>query len=400
MIIRLMRTKHLGLLISFIFISIFLSSCNPPEDKIIITHTITAKKTVCVYKDSVVTSKIVCKLNRGDKVFRPDATSNGMARVALQEFGSQVGYIDKKYISSDTTIITHSSVLRDEYGLEIVPNLDETFDYVAQSYLGFFPVKKTNFWIFAIILVVGIVTFSVISYVKTPIWAQLLAFALVTPFALWVAFNIQQYNLSQIDGNFYCLIIILAFLALTVFMTTALTASVGKLIGRDLALKSTIWSCVSVFLIYFCVAFVHSLSDLSFKFGLFIYAAIILYYVYQRAILIKREKGLGLKALWLLLLYIVELIISIVLINIIMIPMQVVSSILIAQLVGAFMVIYVVVQFMVGVFSTPVTQPEEEGKEYEWREIHGLRPGVSDDWYDSSGNVYEETASGKLRKKW
>ena len=100
-----MRTKLLGLLIAFIFVSLF-SSCNPAEDKVIITHTIVSKKGVCIYKDSVTTSKVVGRLKRGDKVFYPDFTANGMARVSLYEFGPDVGYIDRKHIASDTTIIT------------------------------------------------------------------------------------------------------------------------------------------------------------------------------------------------------------------------------------------------------------------------------------------------------
>ena len=111
--------------------------------------------------------------------------------------------------------------MRDEYGLEIVPDLDETLDSVAQSYLGFFPIKKVNFWIFATILAIGICIFLAISDVAAPLWAQLIAFALVTPFALWIAFNIQQHDMTQIDGFFYRLIILLGFLALTVFMITA-----------------------------------------------------------------------------------------------------------------------------------------------------------------------------------
>ena len=407
-----MRTNLLGLLIAFIFVSLF-SSCNPAEDKVIITHTIVSKKGVCIYKDSVTTSKVVGRLKRGDKVFYPDFTANGMARVSLYEFGPDVGYIDRKHIASDTTIITHSSVLRDEYGLEIVPDLDETLDSVAQSYLGFFPIKKANFWIFATILAIGICIFLAISDVAAPLWAQLIAFALVTPFALWIAFNIQQHDMTQIDGFFYRLIILLGFLALTVFMITALTASVGKLIGHNFTFKSTVWSSISIFLIYFGVAYVHSLSDFFFKFGMFIYAAIILYYVVQRAIQIKQEEGLGLKALWQLLLYIVLLAVSIVLINVIMIPMQVVASILLTHLLGAFMMIFVVVQFMAGVAfnqsdgshssssSDYGDKPNDDGSKYEHEICGGLTRGsgsFDNHWYDENGKKYEETSPGRYRE--
>ncbi len=408
-----MRITHLGLLISFIFVSIFFSSCNPAEDKVIINHTIVSKKSVCIYKDSVTTSKVVGRLKRGDKVYYPDFTSNGMAKVSLYEFGPDVGYIDRKHIVSDTTIITHSSVLRDEYGLKIVPDLDETFDAVAQSYLRYFPIKKANFWIFATILAIGICIFFGISDVKAPLWGQLIAFALVTPFALWIAFNIQQHDMSQIDGFFYRLIILLGFLALTVFMITALTASVGKLIGHNFTFKSTVWSSISVFLIYFGVAYVHSLSDFFFKFGMFIYAAIILYYVVARAIDIKREEGLGLKALWQLLLYIVVLAVSLVLINVIMIPMQVVSSILLTHLLGAFMLIFAVAEFMAGVAfnqsdgshssssSNYGDKPNDDGSKYEHEICGGLTRGsgsFDNHWYDENGKKYEETSPGRYRE--
>ena len=405
-----MKTKHFCLLISFILISVLFSSCNPAEDKRVIKHTIvTDRKTVNLYEDSISTSKVVCKLNAGDEVFHPDMTSNGMASVALYMYGPQKGYIDRKYISSDTTIITHSSVLRNEYGLKIVPYLDETLDSVAQSYLDFFPIKKANFWIFAIILAIGIGIFYGISDIKVPLGAQLLAIGFASPFALWIAFNIQQHDMTQIDGFFYRLIILLAFLVLTVFMITALTASVGKLIGHNLTFKSTIWSTLSVYLIYFGVAYIHSLSDFFFKFGLTIYAVILLYYVIKRAINIIRDEGVSLKAISLLLSYIAVLFISIVLINIIMIPIQVVSSILITQLIGAFMVIFIAVQFMAGVaFSSPndsyssssPRSSQSDGSVYEHEIYGGLTRGrgFDNNWYDEDGNKYEETSPGRYRK--
>ena len=405
-----MKTKHFGLLISFILITILFSSCNPAEDKRVITHTIvTDKNTVSLYEDSISKSKVICKLKPGDEVFHPDMTSNGMASVALYKYGPQKGYIDRKYISSDTTIITHSSVLRDEYGLVIVPYLDETLDSVAQSYLDFFPIKKANFWIFAIVLAIGIGIFYGISDIKVPIGVQLLAFVLASPFALWIAFNIQQYDMTQIDGFFYRLIILLAFLVLTVLMLTALTASVGKLIGHNLTFKSTIWGGLSVFLIYFGVAYIHGLSDFFFKFGIAVYAAIMLYYVIKRAIHIKRDEGLSLRALYLLLSYIAVLLISVVLINIIMIPMQVVSSILITQLLGAFMVIFIAVQFLAGVAfsssddsysSSSSSSSQSDGSKYEHEIYGGLTrgSGFDNNWYDENGRKYEETSPGRYRR--
>ena len=408
-----MKTKHLGLLIAFILVATLFSACNPADDKVIIDHTIVAKKSVCIYKDSVTTSKVVGRLKRGDKVYYPDFTSNGMAKVSLYEFGPKVGYIERKHIESDTTIITHSSVLRDEYGLEIVPDLDETFDAVAQGYLRYFPIKKANFWIFATILAIGICIFLGISDTKAPFLGQVIAFVLATPFALWIAFNIQQHDMTQIDGFFCRLIILLGFLALTVFMITALTASVGKLIGHNFTFKSTVWSSISIFLIYFGIAYVHSLSDFFFKFGMFIYAAIILYYVVQRAIDIKREEGLGLKALWQLLLYIVVLAVSIVLINVIMIPMQVVSSILLTHLLGAFMLIFAVAEFMAGVAfnqsdgshssssSDYGDKPQDDGSKYEHEICGGLTRGsgsFDNHWYDENGKKYEETSPGRYRE--
>ena len=96
------------------------AACNPAEDKKEITHTITTnKKSISIYSDSIPKSKAIGKLKPGDEVFHPEYTSNGMAGVSLYKYGPTKGYIKKEYISSDTVIITHSSVLRNEYDQEI-----------------------------------------------------------------------------------------------------------------------------------------------------------------------------------------------------------------------------------------------------------------------------------------
>lgn len=405
-----MNTKYFGLLISFFLFSFLFSACNVAEDKKVITHTIvTNQRSINLFEDSIPKSKVVCKLNPGDKVFHPDVTSNGMASVALYEFGPQKGYIETKYISSDTTIITHSSVLRDEYGQEIVPDLDETLDSVAQSYIDFFPIKTTNFWVFAIVLAIGIAIFYSISNIDVPIGVQLVACALTSPFALWIAFNVQQYDLTQIHGFFPRLIILLGFLALTVVMITALTASIGKLIGHNFTFKLTIWATISVYLIYFGVAYLHSLSDFFFKFGLFIYAAILLFYIAKRIIDIYRDEELSFKALGQILSFIALLAISLVLINVIMIPMQVVSSILITQILGIFVLIFIGIQFLAGIAINPSDDSysssysgssKSDGSKYEHEISGGLTrgSGFDNNWYDENGNKYEETSPGKYRK--
>lgn len=405
-----MITKNFSFFIFFIFISTLCLSCNPAEDQTVITHTIvTKKKTINIYEDSIATSKVICKLNPGDTVFYPNKTSNGMASVALYEFGPQQGYIHQRDISSDTTIVTLSSVLRDKYGLKIVPELDEAFDSVANLYLDYFPIKKTNFWIYAIILSIGIAIFCIISDIEVPIGAQLLAFALSSPFTLWIAFNIQQFGLTQIDGFLCKLIILIAFLVLTVCMITALTASMGKILGHNFTFKSTMWSSLSVFLIYFTVAYIHSWADLFFKLGVGIYVAIILYNIIHIIIFLKNTNKSILITLCVSLAYIAVLLISIALINIIMIPMQVVSSILITQLIGAFMLIFAVVQFIAGVqFNSPnssysswsIDNPQTDNLKYEHQIYGGLTRGSGFDnhWYDRDGGKYEEVVPGKFKK--
>ena len=92
-----------------------------------------------------------------------------------------------------------------------------------------------------------------------------------------------------------------------------------------------------------------------------------------------------------------------------MIPIQVVSSILITQLIGAFMVIFIAVQFMAGVaFSSPndsyssssPRSSQSDGSVYEHEIYGGLTrgSGFDNNWYDEDGNKYEETSPGRYRK--
>ena len=144
--IIIMKSKFWVYTIFLLFASLLFAACNPAEDKKEITHTITTnKKSISIYSDSFPKSKAIGKLKPGDEVFHPEYTSNGMAGVSLYKYGPTKGYIKKEYISSDTVIITHSSVLRNEYDQKIIPDLDEKFDKIADWYLDFFPICWYSF---------------------------------------------------------------------------------------------------------------------------------------------------------------------------------------------------------------------------------------------------------------
>ena len=224
-------------IITLVLASFLFTACDPAVDKREIKHTIvTNKKSINVYRDSI-GSKVASKLNPGDEVFQPEEVSNGMVEIALTKFGPSVGYIKAEYISSDTTIITHSSVLRNEYNQEIVPDLDEKFDAIADWYLDWFPIEEGGFWTYAIILALGIAIFYGLSDTKVPLGGQLITIILYSPVITWLAFYIHKHGLIHVDSFILRLIIMCGFIATTVFMTTALTASVGKLIGHKFTFK-------------------------------------------------------------------------------------------------------------------------------------------------------------------
>lgn len=407
-----MKSNLFRLTISLIFISLLASACNPAEDKIETTHTIvTNKKSVNLYSDSIEGSKVVCKLKPGDQVFHPEECANGMVGVALYEFGPSKGYIKAENISSDTTFIAHSSVLRDEYEQEIVPDLDEKFDFISQSYLELFPIKEGGFWTYAIILAIGIAILYGVSNIDVPIGGQLFGILITAPFAIWIAFNIHTHALTQVDGFLYRLIIILEFLALAILMITAITASIGKLIGHNFTFKFSVWATISIYLIYLGVAYIHSLCDFFFKAALFVFAIFGLYYFIDQIRLMIRYAGFSLEAIGRLLLNLTIFILSIAFIYSIMIPLQWVSSILFTQLLGALLVVVIPILFLWGIASSPSgdyrgsaswhSNPKNDGSVYEHQISGGLTRGsgsFDSNWYDSDGNKYEETSPGRYKK--
>ena len=217
------------------------------------------------------------------------------------------------------------------------------------------------------------------------------------------------------DGFFFRLLIILAFLVLTVFMITALTASMGKLIGHTLAFKSILWGTASVFLVYLGVAYIHSLSDFFFKLGILVYIGIVLYYFIKHTIqIIKSNKRNKIRMLGVLFSYIAVLLISIALINTIMIPMQVVSSILLTHLIVALMVFFIVAKFPIGAVSyahRPIPSNSDSSMSNDSSQSdnsiygHQIYGGVTrggdwwdNYWYDNDGHKYEETSPGKYKR--
>lgn len=109
-----------------------------------------------MYKDTIAGSKVIGKLKPGDEVWYPSRKSDKWTKVSLQKFSSTTVFIKTRNLTSDTTIITHSSVLRDKYNQPKVAALDEKYDSIAISYLNWFPIKKANFWIYAIVTGIGI----------------------------------------------------------------------------------------------------------------------------------------------------------------------------------------------------------------------------------------------------
>ncbi len=390
--------------------AVLLTSCNAAEDKRVITHTIT--KTTKLYSDTVAGATVVGTLNAGDQVYYPHYHPCGMADVGLTEFGPRKGYVKQDCIASDTVIITHSSVLRNEYGQTIIPDLDEKLDSIGQGYLDFFPLKEGGFWTFAIILGIGIAIFYSIANIDVPIFWQLLAIVGYTPLAIWVAFNIHFNDLTQMDGFLFRLIIILEFLALTILMIMAITASIGKLIGHNFTFKFSIWTTMSIYLIYFGVAYLHSLCDFFFKVAVFVYGVFALFYIGLQLKLMIKHAGISIKGLGQLVLNLLIFALCVTFIAVIMIPMQWVASILFTQLFGALLVVMLAIDTLVFIAVNPggdysgsdswKDHNSGDGSMYEHEISGGLTRGsgsFDNNWYDQDGNAYEETSPGRFRRR-
>ena len=410
--IIIMKSKFWGYTIFLLFVSFLFAACNPAEDKKEITHTITTnKKSISIYSDSIPKSKAMGKLKPGDEVFHPEYTSNGMAGVSLYKYGPTKGYIKKEYISSDTVIITHSSVLRNEYDQEIVPDLDEKLDSFADWYLDFFPIEEGGFWTYAIILAIGIAIFYGLSDNSLNLSLQLISLVLYSPFVIWVALNIYKYGLIHVDGFLLRLVIMLGFLATAILMVTTITASFGKLIGHNFTFKFSVWTVMSLFLIYLGVAFIHSLCDFLFKFSVFIYGIFFLYFFIDQIVNMIRYAGFNLKSICRLLLNLILFVLSVILIRIIMIPVQITSAIIFTNLLGGLFALMIPILFVGGALNSSGNysgsasswgnnNSNPDGSKYEHEISGGLTRGSGFDnhWYDQDGRKYEETSPGRYRE--
>lgn len=410
--IIIMKSKFWGYTIFLLFVSFLFAACNPAEDKKEITHTITTnKKSISIYSDSIPKSKAIGKLKPGDEVFHPEYTSNGMAGVSLYKYGPTKGYIKKEYISSDTTIITLTSVLRNEYDQKIIPDLDEKFDKIADWYLDFFPIEEGGFWTYAIILAIGIAIFYGLSDNSLNLSLQLISLVLYSPFVIWVALNIYKYGLIHVDGFLLRLVIMLGFLATAILMVTTITASFGKLIGHNFTFKFSVWIVISLFLIYLGVAYFHSCCDFFFKFSVFIYGIFFLYFFIDQIVNMIRYAGFNLKSICRLLLNLILFGMSVMLISIIMIPVQITSAIIITNLIGGLFALMIPILFVGGALNSSGNysgsasswgnnNSNSDGSKYEHEISGGLTRGSGFDnhWYDQDGRKYEETSPGRYRE--
>lgn len=410
--IIIMKSKFWGYTIFLLFASFLFAACNPAEDKKVITHTITTtKKSISIYSDSIPKSKAIGKLKPGDEVFHPEYTSNGMAGISLYKYGPTKGYIKKEYISSDTTIITLTSVLRNEYDQKIIPDLDEKFEKFRDWYLDFFPIEEGGFWTYTIILALGIILLYSLSDKSIDLSIQLISLVLYSPFVIWVALNIHKYGLIHVDGFILRLIIMLGFLATAIFMITTITASFGKLIGHNFTFKFSVWTTISLFLIYLGVAYFHSCCDFFFKFSVFIYGIFFLYYFIDQIVGMIRYAGFNLKSICRLLLNLIIFGLSVMLISIIMIPVQITSAIIITNLIGGLFALMIPILFVGGALNSSGNysgsasswgnhNSNPDGSKYEHEISGGLTrgSGFDNNWYDQDGRKYEETSPGRYRE--
>ncbi len=390
-------------LVLFSFVSLLFLACSPAEDKVVRTYTIVNCKYADVMKDTLPGSKVISRLQAGTELYLVTSESKNWTYTLVPGISSS-GYINNKYVKKETTIITHSSLLRDEYRQKIVPDLDEKYDSVAQKYVAFFPMKKVSFWRFAILIAIGIAVFFGIANVDVPLGIQLFGLIAYAPFGLWMAFITHLYGFRDIDGFFARLIILLGMLALVVFMTMAITASIGKMVGHNFTFRYCVATTIGINLTYFGVAFFHYLTDFFFKFLIFLYILFFIYFLIKRVLRIKRLYEDGDTAWWG---YIVE-IISIPLIfaavttfiGAIYVPMQVVSSILIGQLSGLVFIFYMIICGFTGLAYNS-SEDDSEGGVYKVGPTYdnsGLTEGSDGYYYDVFGNKFQKIREGEYRR--
>lgn len=327
-----MKKELLNLLILVIILSF--TACNPAEDRITYTYTITnCDHSIEVMEEPSNNSRVVRKLNYGDEIVYPSSTNEGWTKVTKKGESNPSGYIQTQYIKTDTTVITHSSVLREKYDQKYIPTLDEKYDELAQNYIAKFPIKKASFWTLAIIVAIGIAIFYGIADIKCPLGAQIFVLLIYSPFATWIAFYTQQHGFAEIDDFLPRLIILVAMIALTLFMLFAITASFGKILGHKLTFNYCIWSTLCIYFIYIGVSYFHRACDFFLKFFIFVYALIFIIF-FITSIKSRYERG---ERNWLV--YLRDIItlpimfaLNTTIINCLFMPMQILSSILITQL--------------------------------------------------------------------
>lgn len=389
--------------VSFCIIALFLVSCNPAEDKIVYKHTITnCRNYVNVFADTLSYSKLNVKLKSGDQVYNLEKMSDNWVRINFTEFGAQYGYINPQYIVSDTTVITHSGVLREKYDQKIIPDLDEAYDSIADAYLDFFPIKRATFWTLAIIIAIGIAIFLGISDVSIPLGVQLFAITIYAPFAIWIAFVVQRNGFVLIDGFLLRLIILLGMLALAALMILGFTASIGKLIGHNLTFKYSTFSTCCIFLIYLGIAYLHSLSDFFFKVAVCVYAIFCIYYIVNQIRVIKhRYRFCDFRCFpWVikdLLLTPVVFLGATIFIGIIFIPMQIVASILVTQLTAVIMAVIMTAMSFAGLLHNGGYYESDTSDTAYLPGVGYVKRDSSGYYYDHNNQQYEEIG-GVLRR--
>ncbi len=402
--------KHLRLLFSLLLFSLTFIACSPAEDNITVTHTIAnSPQRVNVLKDTLPGAAVVTTVEIGTEVNYPSSYDNGWTHITVGPAINHLnGYVRSSYIQSDTTIVTHSSILRDKYHQTITPTLDEKYDSIASRYVAAFPIKRGTFWTLAIIIAIGIAIFHGTADIKIPLGIQLFGLLIYAPFAAWVAFYTHLHGLSQIDGFLPRLILVIGMLALAVFMVLSITASVGKIAGHNFTFKYCATTTMGVYLIYLGVAYFHSLSDFFFKVLIFIYILFFVYYAVSRF----KQLGYGFRSSnEKVKKYIVEIIllpIKFVLITAfitcLLAPMQALSSVLITQLFGIFIVAFIGIS---GLFALGYDSPEKSKKSEEPYKIGPTNDGSgltewSDGTYrDEFGTKYEKDnwSNGAYKKK-
>ncbi len=402
--------KHLNLIFGVILSALCFMACNPAEDIITVTHTIAnSPQKVNVVKDTLPNAAVVTTVEIGSEVNYPNSYDNGWTHVTVGAAINHLeGYIPSRYIQTDTTIVTHSSILREKHHQKITPTLDEKYDSFAMRYVDSFPVKRASFWTMAIIIAIGIAIFHGTADIKIPLGIQLFGILIYAPFAAWIAFYTHLHGLAQIDGFLPRLILIVGMLALMVFMILSITASVGKIAGHNFTFKYCTTTTMGVYLIYLGVAYLHSLSDFFFKVLIFIYIMCFVYFVITRFKQLgygymSREEKVKKYAVEIILLPI-RFVLTTAFITCLMAPMQAISSVLITQLFGVLIIVFIGGSGLIALGYDSSDKSKKSNKPYLVGPVNdgsGLYEWSDGTYRDEYGVKYEKDgwANGKYTKK-